>query len=162
MTLKLFFMKFACSQCMYTYDESIWESSLLIEWGTSFEELWEGFYCPGCSGDKEYFAPVAEEINYPLLYDDLTSLESEHFPIFIDSDDDWVKIQIWEKTHSSNDDHYVSSITLFDEYEDIIEEHILLPTEEAIIEFDVDRSEIYEIRVNCNTHGIWGRKIDHG
>jgi rubredoxin len=80
----LFYMKFACSSCLYSYDESIGEPALMIEAGTSFEELGEEFYCPNCQGDKEDFVELAQEINYPLDYDDLTPLESEHFPIFID------------------------------------------------------------------------------
>ncbi len=154
-------MKFACSSCMYTYDESMGEPSLGLEAGTLFEELGEWFFCPGCSGEKEYFTELEEEINYPLDYDDLTALESEHFPIIIDKEEDWVKIQVWEKAHDTNDDHFISSITIYDEYEDIIEEQILLPTEEAIVTFDVDFEEIWEIRINCSMHGIWARKINH-
>lgn len=146
---------------MYTYDESIWEPSLMIDAGTAFDELGEEFYCPMCAGEKEYFAELQEEINYALNPENLTALESEHWPIIIDRQDDWVKIQIWEKIHESHEEHYISSVVLFDEYNDIIDEIILLSSQEAIVECDVDVDEIYEIRVHCVTHGIWARKFAH-
>ncbi len=154
-------MKFACSSCMFTYDESMWEPTLEIDAGTKFEDIGESFCCPWCAGEKEFFAELDEEINYPLDYENLTDLESEHFPIIIDKEEDWVKVQIGEKIHDSNDEHFISSVIVFDEYEDIVEEHILLPTEEAIVTFDIDASEIGEIRLSCNMHGIWWRKMNN-
>lgn len=154
-------MKYSCSGCMFTYDESMWEPTLEIDAGTKFEDIPESFYCPWCAGEKEYFAELEEEVNYPLDYENLTALESEHFPIIIDREEDWVKIQVWEKVHDANEEHFISLVTIFDEYDDIIEEYVLLPTEEAILTFDIDESEIGEIRVSCCMHGIWWRKMNN-
>ena len=154
-------MKFACAGCMYAYDESIWEPAVGIDAGTHFDDLWDEFYCPQCEGNKIHFSLLEQEINYPLDYEELTGLESEHFPIFIDKEEDWVKVQVGERIHESHEEHYVSSVTIYDEYEEMIEEKVLLSSEEAIVEFDVDHSEIYEIRVNCISHGLWARKIQH-
>jgi rubredoxin len=48
-------MKYVCSVCGYTYDETVGDPDNGIEAGTKFEDLPEDFVCPLCGVGKDMF-----------------------------------------------------------------------------------------------------------
>ncbi|USN59246.1 MAG: hypothetical protein H6767_04135 [Candidatus Peribacteria bacterium] len=59
------------------------------------------------------------------------------------------------------DEHRISSISLYDEYGDMVEELFLQPEVVAEASFDVSDMDEFEIRVRCNLHGVWGKKFQN-
>ena len=49
--------KYECP-CGYVYDPAEGDSSANIMAGTAFEELPDGWVCPKCGAEKEFFEPV--------------------------------------------------------------------------------------------------------
>ncbi len=50
-------MKYECP-CGYAYDPETGETDVPI--GTAFEDLPEGWVCPKCAAEKEYFEPTED------------------------------------------------------------------------------------------------------
>ncbi len=156
-------MRYTCTNCNFIYDESLWDSEEGIEHGTKFEHLGDSFECPVCGESWEYFHEITEEINYfPENIGEselklLSPTEKEHFPHIEKGDDDFIKVVL---NHSMEQEHFISSIALHDEYGDVIEEEFFSAESLPQIEFDVSDLDEYEIRVKCNLHGVWGRKVE--
>ena len=154
-------MRYLCTNCNYVYDESIWDEWEWIEAGTIFDNLGEDFICPVCNEDKDNFYIIEEEVNYikEEKYKDYLMLE--HFPE-VKINEDKIIVSIWKDLHPMWEDHRISSVLLYDEYGDLVEEIFLDIDEEPIVEFDYFWDEEFEIRVRCSLHWLWGIKIYNG
>lgn len=154
-------MKYLCINCSYIYDESLWDKMEWIEaWKTIEEMIWETT-CPSCEWSMEDFQVIEEEILYPENDDIITSFEKQHVPTIKFRDDSKIEVTIWwaDETHAMEEDHLISSIMLFDEYEDIIEERFLTHSEDPQIMFDISDLDAFEIRSRCNLHWLWSSWI---
>lgn len=98
---------------------------------------------------------VQEEVNY---LDDtiLSRIEQEHDIEAELLENGKVHVLVSEKKHPMEVEHKIVSISLYDEYGDILEEKFL---EEEIVEleqvFDDYGVEEFEIRVKCSKHGVF-------
>lgn len=152
-------MKYICTNCNYIYDESVWDKEEEIEAWTRFYELWDYFACPVCYEWSENFDVIKEEINY--IVDDETRdyLEVEHLPV-IKIENGILTVSVWKDIkHVMWDDHYISSISLCDEYWDIIEEKFLDMWDKPTAQFEFDDLAEFEIVVRCTFHWLWGFKF---
>lgn len=144
-------MKYLCTNCSYIYDEALWDNQESVEAGTFFDELDEYFSCPVCWESKESFHEIKEEVLWAYDMNNLSWLEIEHLP----------KVDVVNKkaivniSHPMVEWHHISSISIFDEYWDLVLEEFLDPTKEARIEFDISDLDDFEIRASCTQHGIW-------
>ena len=145
-------MKYLCTNCSYIYDEALWDSQEDIKAWTLFDEMSEYFSCPVCGETSESFHEIKEEVLYADDMNHLSWLEAEHIPK--------VDIVDWKAivniSHPMVESHYISSISLFDEYGDLVIEEFLDPNKEAKIEFDVSDLDEFEVRARCSDHGTWG------
>ena len=151
-------MKYTCINCNYTFDDSVWDIEEWIEPWTKFHDLWDDFHCPVCYEESDSFHEIHEEVNYIEDDDRLDLFETEHMPI-VSFDGDVLKVSVWKQPHPMWEEHRISSISLYDEYGDLVEESFLLADDEPICEFDASDLDDFEIRVNCTIHGIWWMKI---
>ncbi len=53
--------KYRCTVCQYVYDPRVGDPENGIAPGTSFEDLPDGWTCPGCGEGKDAFEPEEEE-----------------------------------------------------------------------------------------------------
>lgn len=152
-------MKYCCTNCNYVYDESVWEAEENILPWTRIYELWDYFHCPVCYESLDYFEMIKEEINY--IEDENTKdfLELEHFPV-IKIEDSKLIVLAWKPKHTMWEKHYITSISLLDEYGDLIEEKFLKNDDKPIAKFDFDDYEDFEVVVRCSFHWLWWRKIN--
>ncbi len=145
-------MKYLCTNCNYIYDSAFWD----IEENIS---IWEELnICPVCE-EYDSFHWIEEEINY---IDDkvLDSMEIDHFPE-VNIKDNKLIVTVWNEIHPMWENHRIASISLYDEYWDLIEEKYLEMDIEPVVEFDFDNLDEFEIRVKCSLHGSWGKKISN-
>ena len=154
-------MKYCCTNCNYVFDEWLWDIDVWIEPWTSVLNLWDYFCCPVCSEWIDSFEIIKEEVNYldEVTNFNLNSLELEHY-IEYKIEEDILYVWVWKEPHSMNQNHYISSIMIYDEYGDLIEEKFLNHNLEAEVEFDISYIDDFEIRARCNIAWVWGRKIE--
>ena len=144
-------MKYLCTSCNYVYDTALWDEEEEIQ---VWEELYE---CPVCE-EYDSFQWINEEVNQIKSNTSLW-LEAEHCPI-IQINDDILYVIVWKwNRHSMGEDHKIASVSLYDEYWDLIEEKYLYDREEPEIEFDFDDLDEFEVRVKCSLHGVWSKKF---
>lgn len=144
-------MRYLCTNCSYIYDEWIWDLEDWYKAGTNFYEMKDYFICPSCSETIDCFHEIQEEINYIENIKNLTNLEKIHFPIIKESFwEIWVKIN-----HPMEDDHFITSISLYDEYWDLVEEKFIKKDKKPEVKFMNYDLDEFEIRVRCNLHWVW-------
>ena len=143
-------MKYLCTNCNYIYDKSLWYEEENIEIWTELDK------CPICE-EYDIFQWIEEEINY-IIDDNLWVLEIDHFPE-VQINNNKLIVTIWNEIHPMWEEHRIASVSLYDEYSDLIEEKYLEKQTEAIIEFDFDNLDEFEIRVQCSIHWIWWKKF---
>ncbi|MCP4523297.1 MAG: hypothetical protein GY828_03690 [Candidatus Gracilibacteria bacterium] len=148
-------MRYLCTNCSFIYDEGEGEENIIG--GTQFEDIHESFRCPVCDAEKESFHEISEEVQNvsDTPYD---PLEIDHF-IETKKQGEKLIVIIGNEIHPMGEHHRISSVSLLDEYGDLIEEKFLEQDHEAIIEFDFDDLGEYEIRCRCSIHGVWGKKF---
>ena len=148
-------MRYLCTNCNFIYDEWQWEEN--VAHGTRFEELSDNFECPVCGENQDSFHEIREEINY-ISDNPYDHLEVDHF---IETQYKWDKliVTIWNEIHPMWESHRITSVSLYDEYWDLIEEKFMDYDEDPIIEFDFDDLWEYEVRCRCSLHGVWWKKF---
>jgi len=151
-------MKFLCTNCNYIYDEAVWDLKEEIEAGTLFEELNYDFCCPNCFEEKEGFMEIKEEILYVQNKNFMSPLEKTHIPK-INILETKAIVEIWEIEHIMVEWHFIYSISLYDEYGDLIEEKLLNIWEKPKIIFEIWDLDDFEIRVKCNVDWLWSSGI---
>lgn len=52
--------KYRCVGCGYVYDPLVGDPEGGVAPGTTFEDLPDGWVCPLCGLEKEFFEPIAE------------------------------------------------------------------------------------------------------
>lgn len=151
-------MRYLCTSCNFIFDEGIGDQDSGIEAWTSFDDLGDYFKCPVCEDSADAFHEIKEEVNYIDNHHTRDPMEVDHF---IETERIWdkLKVTIWNGIHPMWESHSISSISLFDEYSDLVEEIFLPMDEEAIAEFDFDDLGEYEIRCRCTLHWVWGKKF---
>ncbi|MCP4523440.1 MAG: hypothetical protein GY828_04410 [Candidatus Gracilibacteria bacterium] len=148
-------MRYLCTNCSFIYDEGEGEEN--ISQGTPFEDLDDFFSCPVCDAEKESFQEISEEIQN-ISDNPYDLLEVDHF-IETKKKGDKLLVIIGNEIHPMGESHRISSISLLDEYGDLIEEKFLEQDREAMVEFEFDDFGEYEIRCRCSLHGVWGKKF---
>ena len=143
-------MKYFCTECSYAYDDAIWD----IEEEVKPWEVLEK--CPVCE-EYDCFQWIDEEVNY-ITVDNLWALEIDHIPE-VEIKDGKLKVTIANEIHPMWESHRIATVSLYDEYQDLIETIYLDLENEAVVEFDFDDLDEFEIRVKCSVHGVWGRKF---
>lgn len=147
-------MKYICTNCNYIFDEFIDDNEDIIE------KVDEDTMCPAC---YEYwtFQWIQEEVNYANDINNLEYHELEHIPQIeiIDEKNHIIKVKVWQIEHPMWDEHRLYSISLYDEYWDLIVEEFLVKDSSPEVEFDVYDLDEYEIRIKCSIHWVWGRKF---
>lgn len=148
-------MKYICTNCNYIFDESLdlIEDTKILNKVENYES------CPVCD-EPDTFIWVEEEVNY-IYKDSFWYLENEHIPeIEYVDDEKWViKVTVWKQPHTMWKDHRIISISLLDEYWDLIIEEFLPEEGEPEAEFDINDIDEYEIRVRCSNHWMWWKKF---
>ncbi len=153
-------MKYCCTNCNYVYDESMWDIDEEISPWTRFDDLGDYFACPVCSENTDSFYMIKEEINYIENVNTVDRLELEHYPI-INIENQKLTVSVWKITlHTMWEDHYISSISLLDEYGDLIEEKFLNNTDKLKVTFDFDDYEDFEVVIRCTYHWLWWIKVN--
>ncbi|PIE85528.1 hypothetical protein CSA08_01590 [Candidatus Gracilibacteria bacterium] len=152
-------MRYLCTNCNYIYDEIIGDIDLGIEGGTKYDDLPYSFCCPVCMEGKEHFSAIVEEVYYLDGKSKYKSgIEREHM-IFYKLEDEVLYVNVGGDSHSYSEEHYIMNISIFDEYGDLIEEHILTKDDNPETTFeDFDFDEV-EVRITCSLHGVWGIKL---
>ena len=147
-------MKYICTNCNYIFDEKFSNSEDTIEKVTN-ETI-----CPSCE-EFDSFQWIEEIVNYAVDNDNLELLEVEHIPQVEKLDKEWknIKVIAWLREHPMWLENRIISISLFDEYWDLVLEEFLYEDSEPTTEFDVSDFDEYEIRVKCSLHWVWWRKI---
>lgn len=149
-------MKYFCTECSYVYDEAFWDEIEEIKPWTKIENI---KICPICwEEDSFYF--VNEEANY-LDENTSTLKELDHF-IELEKLDHWkLKVIISENEHSMEKEHRIASVSIFDEYGELVEEKFLEEdfSWDIILE-DYDLGD-FEIRIKCNRHWVFARKFEN-
>ena len=51
--------KFVCTPCGYIYDPATGDPDNGVAAGTAFADIPDGWVCPECGAEKEYFEPEA-------------------------------------------------------------------------------------------------------
>lgn len=142
-------MKYLCTSCNYVYDNALWDSEESVNIWAEINE------CPVC-GEYDSFQWIEEEINY--IDDDLWPLEIDHFPD-IEVIWDKIKVTVWNEIHPMWEAHRIAAVYLYDEYWDLVSTRYLELETEAVVEFDNENFDEFEIRVKCSVHWLWWRKI---
>lgn len=153
-------MRYMCTNCSYVFDESLWDQEEGIWQWTLIETL---DICPVCQ-EYESFQWIKEEINL-IEWNDMYGLEKEHFPQIIPKvnrhGEEEIEVIVWDPSHPMWEDHFISSVMLYDEYDELVKEEFLLPESETKIIFNVSDLDDYMIVVRCSIHGLWWVKINH-
>ncbi len=149
-------MKYFCTNCSYNYDEAFWDEIEEIEAWTNIEDFEN---CPSC-WEFDSFMFVKEEVNY---LDEFTKdiKELEHFIEIEKSENDKIKVIIAEAEHPMDENHRIASVSVFDEYWDLVEEKFLKDELESETILDNYNLEDFEIRVKCNKHWVFARKFEN-
>lgn len=143
-------MKYLCTNCNYVYDKAFWDKEENIEIGTELE------MCPVCE-EYDIFQGIEEEVNY-INDDNLWWLEIDHFPE-IEIKNGKLLVKVGNEIHPMWPEHRIGSVSLYDEYGDLIDVQYLEMETEANCEFEFDDLDEFEIRVKCSLHWIWGKKF---
>lgn len=148
-------MKFICTNCNYIFDEFIDEGEDVIN------KVDEDTVCPAC-GEQWFFQWIEEIVNYAEDLDNLKFHELEHIPQIevVDEQNHIIKVFVWQNEHPMWAEHRLYSISLYDEYWDLVDEEFLNKDADPVVEFDVYDFDEYEIRVKCSLHWVWGRRIE--
>lgn len=147
-------MIYSCWNCRYIYDESLWDEKEWISQWTLFSELWYDWICPICWWEQELFIEIKEEVLTADDIDNMTDLELSHMPKL--TVDEWkLLVEIGYDEHPMVEWHYISVISLLDEYWDIVSEEFLDLWKKPEIIFDISDLDMYEVRVKCNSHWLW-------
>ena len=56
-------------------------------------------------------------------------------------------------------EHRITTISLYDESGDLIEEYFFQVDEDPIHVLDIEGLDMFEIRIHCNQHGVWSTGI---
>ena len=140
-------MKHICTECNFIYDENLGLPEEGISPQTSLEELWSEFNCPSCYSSNDNFYPLQEEIIYFEDMENLSPIESSHYPFY--KIEDWIiniSFSDWER---EEDDEIIKCV-LLDEYGDIITESSL--NEDLEFDYDISDFSSIEILVVCTWH----------
>ncbi len=151
-------MRYLCTNCNYIFDEGLWDRDSEIDAGTSFESLGDYYHCPVCDEGAEAFHEIKEEVNYIDGPHTRDPLEIDHY-IEAEVKNGKLRVAIGNEIHPMGDSHSITSIALYDEYWDLVEEKFLPMDEEPVVEFDFDDLWEYEVRCQCSLHGAWGKKF---
>lgn len=151
-------MRYFCIDCSYVYDEAIWEVDLWVDSGTKIDDL-SGFYCPNCEAGSDMFQPIIEEVLYAENPDQLSGPEKEHIPHILHMDAREIEVSAGEDIHATWEDHRVTTMSLHDEYGDMVEEHFFEIDEDPVYVFHTEDLDSFEIRTTCNQHGVWSTWI---
>lgn len=148
-------MRYLCTNCSHIYDESIWDTEEWYDAGLKLYDMQDYFVCPVCNEWIDSFQEIIEEINFIELKNDLTGVEDEHCPII--TLENWkIKVIVGkEEVHSSMPEHFISNVSLFDEYWDLVEEKFLDSNSDFPVIFDNYDLDEFEIRITCNLHWVW-------
>ena len=147
-------MKYICTNCNYIFDEYIDDKEDTIN------KVDNDTKCPACE-EYDTFQWIEEEVNYAKDIDNLKLHELEHIPQIelIDEKNNIIKVFVGQAEHPMWIEHRLYSISLYDEYWDLILEEFLYKEASPEAEFDVSNLDEYEIRAKCSVHGVWGRKV---
>lgn len=148
-------MRYLCTNCSHIYDEAIWDSEEWYEPWVKLYDMQDYFTCPVCSEWIDSFQEIVEEVNYIENLENLTWVEDEHCPVI--TIQDWkIKVKVGkEEEHPNLSEHYITNISLYDEYGDLVEEKFLSPEDEWSAIFDNYDLDEFEIRITCNLHWVW-------
>lgn len=148
-------MRYLCTNCSYIYDESLGDITEWYESWVLLSSMQDFFSCPVCGENIDFFQEINDEINYFSKNQDLSFEEEYHFPVL--SFKDWkLEVSIWkDEAHPSEDSHFISSIALYDEYWDLVEEKFLGVEDKWNVLFDDHDLDDFEIRLRCNIHWLW-------
>ena len=153
-------MRYTCVNCNYVYDEAQWDVGEWIEKGTALDVMKDHFECPVCWDGADSFQEIIEEVLYAEDLDEMDTMELDHIPE-IEIDEGTAFVHVWKHEHVMWEDHYITSISLYDEYGDLVEEDFLVPWDGPIAEFDISDLDDFEIRCRCNQHGTWWYKYSN-
>jgi len=143
-------MKYFCTNCNYIYDKAFWDKEENVEIWTELDK------CPICE-EYDTFHGIDEEVNY-IDENNLWALEIDHFPEIKIKDNKLIVI-VWNEIHPMWPEHRIASVSLYDEYSDLIDVKYLEMEVEAICKFDFDDLDEFEIRVKCSLHWVFGKKF---
>ncbi len=152
-------MKYICINCNYLYDESIWDESEWILIWTTIDSMSNNLSCPSCWWYIENFQQIKEEILYLDNKNAISNLESLHIPKIAFLWNNKIMVSVWNIKHPMEQEHFISSIMLFDEYSDLIEERFLTYNEKLKVNFNIEDIDEFEIRIRCNLHWLWSTWI---
>ncbi len=151
----LFVMRYLCTNCSYIYDEAIWDEEEWYNPGVKLYDMQDIFVCPVCSEWIDTFQEIKEEINFIENIENMTGVEDEHYPV-IEEADSKIKVKVGkDELHPGLAEHYITNISLYDEYGDLVEEKFLNSTDEWTVVFDNYDLDEYEVRITCNLHWVW-------
>ena len=146
-------MKYICTNCNYIFDEFLDNADDVIQ------KVDNDTKCPACN-EYDVFQWIEEEVNYAKDIDNLELHELEHIPQIENIDNGHIKVSVWQIEHPMWPEHRLYSISLYDEYWDLIIEEFLSKDWIPEAEFDISDFDEYEIRVKCSIHWVWGRKVE--
>lgn len=152
-------MRYICTNCIYIYDEVLWDSDLEIDAWTKYDDLPLDFSCPTCLEWKEHFSAIEEEVNYIDEDNAFASWVEKEHTIFHTIDDENLYVSVWFESHSMSDGHSIRNINIYDEYGDLIEEKVLKLDTKPEVKFENFDFDEFEIRITCSSHWVWGKKI---
>ncbi len=152
-------MRYICINCNYLYDESLWDIWEGLEAWTTFKKMLWKRTCPSCWWSIDDFQWIKEEILYVEDKNNLSNFELKHIPKIEFLEDNKIKVVVWETIHPMEKEHFITSISLFDEYWELINETFLTYNEKPEIEFDIDWLDEFEVRARCNLHWLWSSWI---
>ena len=148
-------MKYLCTYCNYIFDESLWDIGEGIEIWTKIESMKN---CPICL-EPDAFQWVNEEVNYAEDDSNLKFLEIEHIPQINNLSNERITVSIGLNEHPMWEEHRISSISLYDEYSDLVSEEFLFADSEPKVEFDISDLDEYEIRAWCSVNWLWWKRF---
>jgi len=152
-------MRYLCTNCSYIYDEALGDTLEWISAWTRLEDLWDNFVCPSCYESLDFFQEIRDEVNYIEDGEKTTFIEDLHTIVY-DIKWDELFVQIGKnESHPMTEEHFIASVSLYDEVWEIIEEQFLSADFEGEITFSLDYIDDFEIRIRCNQHGVWGYKV---
>jgi len=101
------------------------------------------------------FEPIQEEILYAEFPDYKNEIEKEHIPHITHNDGHEIEITVGEELHGMEEDHRITSLELYDEYGDRIDEIFFDERQDPVHVFDISDLDFFEVRSICNVHGVW-------
>jgi desulfoferrodoxin (superoxide reductase-like protein)/DNA-directed RNA polymerase subunit RPC12/RpoP len=139
-------MKYICTNCNYIFDE------FLDNADDTIQKVNNDTQCPACN-EYDVFQWIDEEVNYAKDINNLELHELEHIPQIESSKEEGIiKVFVWQLEHPMWPEHRLYSISLFDEYWDLVVEEFLPKDWIPEAEFDISDFDEYEIRSKCRVH----------